>query len=178
MNLVNWNKGKEIDVSRETVNLENICVLLLEILKENIDLKESNIYLNKEISNVRNVFKNEHKNLEINLTAQIAKYLLDVADNLARISEASKKCNDVNVIIEGINMTEKELSKAINTLGIEKQAPLGKLYDPNLYEFGGTKEITDLDDNVIIEVIRDGYTFKDRIIRPSIVIVNSKKKLD
>lgn len=165
-------------MSRESVYLENICVLLLEVLKENLDLKETNVYLSKEIFNMRNIFEKERQNLELNLTAQIAKHLLDVADDLRRISEASKKSSDINAIIDGIAMTEKELNKVINSLGIEKQSPLGKPFDPNVYELGGTKEIPELEDNIVVDVIRDGYMFKDKVIRPSIVMVNSKKELN
>lgn len=165
-------------MSRESVYLENICVLLLEVLKENLDLKETNVYLSKEILNMRNIFEKERQNLELNLTAQIAKHLLDVADDLRRISEASKKSSDINVIIDGIAMTEKELNKVINSLGIEKQSPLGKPFDPNAYELGGTKEIPELEDNIVVDIIRDGYMLKDKVIRPSIVMVNSKKELN
>jgi len=163
-------------VSRDSIYLENICILLLEILKENTELKGINSFLNREISNMQNILNRERENLKLSLTAQIAGHLLDVSDGLKRISEAAQKSNDIKVIVEGIEMTDKEINKVLNSLEIEKQLPLGKVFDPNLHEFGGTREIKELEDNVIVDIIRDGYVFRDKVIRPAIVVVNSKKE--
>ena len=159
-----------------SVYLENLTVLLLEVLKENIELKDRVIFLQKEISNIQNIFEREREDLKQNLTAQIAKHILDVSDNLKRISEAAEKSNDIKAIIEGIEMTNKEIGKVLSSLEIKKLEVIGRVFDPNIHEFGGSREIPELEDNIIIDVIRDGYIFKNKVIRPAIVIVNSKKE--
>ena len=165
-----------IAVNSDSVYLENLTVLLLEVLKENIELKDRVIFLQKEISNIQNIFEREREDLKQNLTAQIAKHILDVSDNLKRISEAAEKSNDIKAIIEGIEMTNKEIGKVLSSLEIKKLEVIGRVFDPNIHEFGGSREIPELEDNIIIDVIRDGYIFKNKVIRPAIVIVNSKKE--
>lgn len=162
-------------MNRDSVYLENLTVLFLEVLKENIELKDRVNYLQREVSNIRNIYDREREDLKLNLTAQIAKHILDISDNLKRITEAAQKSNDIKAIIEGIEMTSKEISKVLSSLEIEKVEVIGKPFDPNIHEFGGSREIKELDDNVIIDVIRDGYAFKNKVIRPAIVVVNSKK---
>lgn len=162
-------------MSRDSIYLENLIVLFLELLKENIESNEKNAFLQGEIFNMRNIYNRERENLKLNLTAQVAKHLLDVSDNLRRIHIAAQESNDVKTIISGIEMIEKEVSKVLSSLEIEKEEPIGKIFDPNLHEFGGSREIPGVEDNIIVDVIRDGYIFKDKVIRPAIVIVNSKK---
>ena len=98
-------------MNRDSVYLENLTVLFLEVLKENIELKDRVNYLQKEISNIRNIYDREREDLKLNITAQIAKCILDVSDNFNRIAEAAQKSGDVKAIIEGIEMTSKEISK-------------------------------------------------------------------
>jgi molecular chaperone GrpE len=163
-------------MSRDSVYLENLSIMLMEILKENENLKKENQSLLQELSKVQSIFSRERAQLKINLTAEISKHLLDASDNILRIINASKTCDDMNTIIEGIVMTGNELTKVLSSLDIQKQNPLGKYYDPNYYELGGVRDLENLDDNMILEVIRDGYTLQDKVIRPALVIVNSRKK--
>jgi len=163
-------------VNRDSVYLENLTVLFLEVLKENIELKDRVNYLQKEITNIRNIYDREREDLKLNITAQIAKCILDVSDNLNRIAEAAQKSGDVKAIIEGIEMTNKEINKVLSSLEIKKVEVIGKTFDPNIHEFGGSRDIPELDDNIVIDVIRDGYILKNKVIRPAIVVVNSKKE--
>jgi len=73
-------------------------------------------------------------------------------------------------------MTNKEINKVLSSLEIKKVEVIGKTFDPNIHEFGGSRDIPELDDNIVIDVIRDGYILKNKVIRPAIVVVNSKKE--
>ena len=163
-------------MSRDSIYLQNLSVLLMESLSETENLKRENNSLIQELSRVQSIFNRERSQLKTNLTAEISKHLIDASDNLERIINASKTCNDMNTIMEGIVMTGNELSKVLNSLEIKKQNPMGKYFDPNFYELGGVKDLENLDDNMILEVVRDGYTLSDKVIRPALVIVNCRRK--
>ena len=63
-----------------------------------------------------------------------------------------------------------------NNIGYGFVEVIGKTFDPNIHEFGGSRDIPELDDNIVIDVIRDGYILKNKVIRPAIVVVNTKKE--
>ncbi|MBD5391144.1 nucleotide exchange factor GrpE, partial [bacterium] len=49
-----------------------------------------------------------------------------------------------------------------------------KEFDPNLMQAMSTECIEDVENNVVTKVMQSGYMYKDRILRPAMVVVNKK----
>ena len=96
---------------------------------------------------------------------KIAKDLLPIVDTLERAKEAAK---EHNAILEGINLTQENLLKALQKHGIEEIGTSGE-FDPNLHECIMQVKNAELNDGDIAQVLQKGYTYKERTLRPAMV---------
>lgn len=96
---------------------------------------------------------------------------MDELDLAVGSAEAAKSS-----LTEGLKMVRKNLSASLEAEGIRKIEALGKPFDPTLHEavdkVQGKRNVEDL----VIEEIRKGYTFKGRVLRPSMVKVEISAK--
>jgi molecular chaperone GrpE len=111
-----------------------------------------------------------------------AKNLLDVVDNLSRAIDSTNKIpqaeRDANVplktMFEGVQMTHTQLLNTLGKFGVVKMSPVGQKFDANFHEViveipDATKEA-----GTVVEVFKDGYTIKERLLRSSVVSVSRK----
>ena len=100
--------------------------------------------------------------------AEIIKKLLPIIDNIGRASGADKESPDY---IKGIEMIVKQFQALIETLELSKVASAGDTFDPNLHDAVMHIEDENLGENVIAEVLQQGYKFGETVVRPAMVKV-------
>ena len=98
---------------------------------------------------------------------KIAKDLLPIIDTLDRAKEAAK---EHSAILEGINLTQDNLLKALQKHGIEEISTSGE-FDPNLHECIMQVQNEELKDGDIAQVLQKGYAYKERTLRPAMVAI-------
>jgi len=74
-------------------------------------------------------------------------------------------------LIEGVQMVERKLMKLLEMEGVQPIEALGLKFDPFKHEALMEVETLDVDDGCVTEEIRRGYTYKDRVLRASVVKV-------
>ncbi len=74
--------------------------------------------------------------------------------------------------VKGLLQIKKELERFLKKEGVERIDVLGEKYDPSVAEAVAEVEKEDLEEDVVAEVVRDGYTFQGRILRPAKVKVS------
>jgi len=72
---------------------------------------------------------------------------------------------------KGIELILKQLRDQLASAGVQPIRVTGKMFDPNLHQAVMREESAVLPENEIIEEMQRGYTFKDRLLRPSMVKV-------
>ncbi|KAF6159174.1 hypothetical protein GIB67_032791 [Kingdonia uniflora] len=134
-----------------------------------------------EMENVMDRTRREAENSKIFAIQNFAKTLLDVADNLGRASSVVKvsfskidSSKDtvgavplLKTLLEGVEMTEKQLSEAFRKFGVEKYDPINEQFDPHRHN--AVYQIPDDSKPVgtVASVLKPGYMLHDRIIRPA-----------
>lgn len=102
--------------------------------------------------------------------------LIPVMDNfemaLAAVNNADAK--SVDSLKTGILMIHGQLKAAVTDAGLEEVDATGKAFDPNLHEAVSQQETTDVPEGHIVQQLRRGYKYKDRLLRPASVIVAKK----
>ena len=108
--------------------------------------------------------------------AAFARDVLQVADNMHRAREAIgqdlRDSADANVkaLLEGIDLTERELLKVLEKNGVTKFSPLNEKFDPNFHQ--AMYEVADGSaPGTVAQVIQAGYRIGDRVLRPALVAV-------
>ncbi|MSO98170.1 MAG: nucleotide exchange factor GrpE [Rhodospirillaceae bacterium] len=110
-------------------------------------------------------------------TSNICKTLLQVADNLGRALLAApvdqRASNDAlkNLAI-GVELTEKELMKVLDDQGVRKVPALNQPFDAHLHNAVQEMENATIPAGTIVQVLIEGYTMQERLLRPAMVIVS------
>jgi molecular chaperone GrpE len=74
----------------------------------------------------------------------------------------------------GLRSVLHQMETILARHGVERMAAAGEPFDPALHEAVGVREVDDVPDRTIIEVVRSGYRLGDRVLRPAQVIVSRK----
>ena len=109
--------------------------------------------------------------------AAFARDILGVADNFRRALESigpelrNSEEPGITALIEGVELTERDLQKALEKNGIRKIEPMGEKFDPNLHQ--AMYEIPDpsVPSGIVVQVVQPGYVIGERILRPAMVAI-------
>ncbi|TYH30416.1 hypothetical protein ES288_A01G093300v1 [Gossypium darwinii] len=159
--------------------------LLEEKQKEIEQMKDKVVRTLAEMENVMARTRREADNSKKFAVQNFAKDLLDVADNLERASAHVKgsfskidESNDtagavplLKTLLEGVEMTEKQLGEVFRKYGIEKFDPTNEPFDPNMHNAVFQVPDNSKPTGTVAHVLKAGYMLYDRVIRPAEVSV-------
>jgi len=77
-------------------------------------------------------------------------------------------------LVQGVEMTLKELQRTLEKFGVSKIEAAGKEFDPSIHHAMMQVEREDLDEKMVAEELRAGYLYRDKVLRPSLVAVSVK----
>lgn len=104
--------------------------------------------------------------------ADIVKQLLDPLDDLSRFAHVDPATVDAATVVQGAEMVEKKLHKALSAAGLEVIDPVNQSFDPQLHEAVATEPaLSAEDDHVVARVYQVGYKFNGQLLRPARVVV-------
>jgi molecular chaperone GrpE len=109
--------------------------------------------------------------------AGFARDVLQVADNMHRaldhIGDELRGNSDANVksLVEGLDLTERELVKVLEKNGIKMFSPIGEKFDPNLHQAMFEMPDSGYPNGSVAQVIQAGYMIGERVLRPAMVAV-------
>jgi molecular chaperone GrpE len=107
-----------------------------------------------------------------------ARDMLGVADNMRRALDAvSPEVRQsaqaaVTALIDGVELTERELLKALEKNGVRQFAPQGEKFDPNLHQAIFEVPDASVPAGSVVQVVQPGYMIGDRVLRPAMVGVS------
>jgi molecular chaperone GrpE len=75
------------------------------------------------------------------------------------------------MIFMGMSMVQRQIADFLRDMGVTEVEALGKPFDPNLHDAVSTEASADHAEGTILRVTRRGFKLKDRLLRPTSVIV-------
>ena len=101
--------------------------------------------------------------------------LLPIIDSLEL---ALKHCPDVSQtgIVQGVEMTLKELYRTLEKFGVLRIEAEGKEFDPAVHHAMTQVEREDMEEKMVAEEFRTGYLYRDKVLRPSLVAVSVRPR--
>ena len=132
-------------------------------------------YLQADFENYQKRVKREQEELVKHGSEQLIVKLLGVVDDMERAIEASKSSSDKEVLVSGVQMVLKQLQATLAEEGLSQIEAVGKPLDPELHEAIATVETDQYPENIIVRVLRKGYSLNGKVIRPSMVEVAKKR---
>jgi molecular chaperone GrpE len=99
--------------------------------------------------------------------------LLPVLENLDMALAATEAARPEagQALQTGVNMICQQLKGVLAEAGLEELDALGKPFDPNFHEALMQKETPDVPEGQVLQQLRKGYKFRDRLLRPAGVVV-------
>lgn len=107
---------------------------------------------------------------EIGAKAIIDK-LLPVVDNFERGLAAIPEEDKASAVAEGMDKIYRQLTKMLEDAGVKEIEAEGAEFDPNFHNAVMHIEDESLGENVVAEVLQKGYTYRDTVVRHSMVKV-------
>ena len=146
--------------------------------REHAETKDRLLRALAEMENLRKRTDREIADSRLYSLTSFARDLLVVADNMRRALDAvahelrSSAEGGVKALIEGVELTERELLKALEKNGVRQFTPQGEKFDPNVHQ--AMFEIPDatVPAGSVVQVVQPGYMLGDRVLRPALVGVS------
>jgi molecular chaperone GrpE len=125
-----------------------------------------------EYDNYRKRSAKERQDAGTRAQADLVRQLIEALDDVARFAHVDPAATDASTIVQGVDMVEKKLLKALGGAGLEVINPVGETFDPALHEAVATEPTSAReDDHVVSRVYQPGYVFKSQLLRPARVVV-------
>ena len=99
--------------------------------------------------------------------------LIAIVDNFELGLEAARGGGEDSPIFSGMSMVLKQLMDFLTEQGLQPIDATGQKFDPNLHEAIAHEPSEQFPEGVVIRQTRRGYRLKDRLLRPSSVVVSS-----
>src|SRR5258705_370188 len=97
--------------------------------------------------------------------------VLDNFDMALAAAQTSGKGEAVQSLQTGVNMIYQQLKSALTEAGLEELDAAGKPFDPNVHEAVSQQETAEIPEGQVVQQLRKGYKFRDRLLRPASVVV-------
>jgi molecular chaperone GrpE len=125
-----------------------------------------------EYDNYRKRSMKERQDAGTRAQGELVRQLVEALDDVARFAHVDPATTDAATVVQGVDMVEKKLLKALGNAGLEVINPVGETFDPALHEAVATEPTTaQEDDHVVSRVYQPGYVFKSQLLRPARVVV-------
>ncbi len=159
--------GGETEVSAETVaRLEG----------EKADLTDRLVRVAADLDNFRKRSEREIADARKYAVTKFAADMLTVADNLARalenVTEEAKAEPAVASLVEGVEMTAREMERLLGRHGVEVIAAMGERFDPHRHQAVFEVPDASVPAGTVVQVMQPGYMIGDRVLRAAMVGVS------
>lgn len=121
-----------------------------------------------EFDNFRKRTEKEKSSMYIIGAKEIIEKILPVVDNFER---GLAQAVDGDPFADGMKMIYKQLMTTLNDLGVQPIEAVGKEFDPNFHNAVMHVEDESVGENIVVDELQKGYTYKDFVIRYSMVRV-------
>ena len=159
-------ESKEVKKTTKTSKKDEI-----KILNEKVKSLEEEILRSKaDLINYRKRKDEETSSLLKFCNGDLILSLLTVVDNFERAlildDEAFKS------YLDGFKLIYNQIIDILNSYEVKEIEALDKVFDPMYHQSVATKKDESKDSGIVLEVFKKGYTYKDKVLRPAMVIIN------
>lgn len=135
--------------------------------------RERHLRLSADFDNYRKRTERERTEAWVRAQAQLIERLLEPLDDLQRVAHLDPAAGATAPVLDGVQMVERKLLRALEAAGLERIEAEGKPFNPEFHEAIATTATDDEDaDDTVAQVFQQGYNFKGTLVRPARVQVN------
>ena len=151
---------------------DNVKKKIEELQNEILNLKDKNMRVTAEMVNTIRRKDEETSRLLKYSNESLILEILPVIDNFERALSQSSQSEEVVNYQKGMSMIYNNLVNLLNKFEVKEIDCLNKEFNPTFHQAVMTEEKEGVKENIVIEVMQKGYTYKDKVIRPAMVKVS------
>lgn len=146
-----------------------------KLRNEKRELEDKTLRLVAEMENLRRRTERDKAEFSKYAVSDFARELLSVGDNIRRAIDSVQAEDSDNPalrsLLEGIEVTERELIKAFEKHHIKRFDPQGEKFNPHVHDAMTRIDVPNTAADTIVQVVQAGYMIGERVLRPASVIV-------
>ncbi|WP_174448542.1 nucleotide exchange factor GrpE [Conexivisphaera calida] len=152
---------------RSVAALRSAVVRMHEALERE---RESELYLRADVENYAKRLEREADAAADRKLEQFITGIIEALDELEIYREAARSAGANSSLIEGLDIILGKLLKSMEGAGLRRIYPMGEEFDPKLHSAVAV-ERTEEGAGKVVGVLRAGYVFKGKLLRPALVRV-------
>ncbi|MGJ3262945.1 MAG: nucleotide exchange factor GrpE [Salinarimonas sp.] len=150
---------------------------IVELEAERDALKDKLLRALADLENVRRRAERDTADARTYAKTNFARDMLSVADNVRRALESLGEAREglegpAKTLVEGIELTERDLLHTLERHGVKKLDPQGDKFDPNLHQAMFEVPDESVPSGTVVQVVQTGYVIGERCLRPAMVGVS------
>ncbi|MDE6516534.1 MAG: nucleotide exchange factor GrpE, partial [Acetatifactor sp.] len=126
-----------------------------------------------EFENFRNRTEKEKQAMFETGAKSVIEKILPVIDNFERGLATVPEDQQSDAFVEGMNKIYKQMMKELENIGVKPIEAVGCEFDPNLHNAVMQVENEELESGTVAQELQKGYTYRDSVVRHSMVSVVS-----
>ena len=149
-----------------------------ELKQQVVELQSKIMYSQAELINFR---KRTDERIEDLLKYKNEDLLLDLTDmieNLDRAASIKAETEEAKKIQTGIGMVNNQFKEILKKYGVVEIEAIGYPFDPNYMEAMMVENDDTKPDEMVLDVLRKGYKYKDRVLKHAMVKVNKNENIE
>jgi molecular chaperone GrpE len=145
--------------------------------RELADTKDRLLRTLAEMENLRKRTEREVADARAYGITTFARDIANVADNMHRAMQAlddelrAKADEGMKALLDGVELTERELMNVLEKHGVKRIDPLGQKFDPNRHQAMYEVDDPSVPAGTVAQVVQSGYLIGERVLRPALVAV-------
>jgi molecular chaperone GrpE len=180
---ITTNDSDNNSVNEEVVITNQPEELLISELKAELEESKQNLEeyeekLKHSLADFQNLQRKTQLDIENGINLKIDKLLLNFLTIYDDLFLAKKVLADEKIDVSGLESIVKNMNSLLLEYKVTPINALGEIFNPNFHEAVSVVEDSSLDEGTITKEIRKGYISQNRVIRPTIVEISKKLKLD
>lgn len=137
------------------------------------DMKQRYMRLQADFANFKKRTASEKLQISEVVKMEVLQNVLPVIDNFERALQVpqDKLTDELKSFVDGYEMIYKQLITVLEKEGVTKIDAVGKPFDPNYHQAVMRVASDEYDNDVVVEVLQEGYLLGDKTLRPAMVKV-------
>jgi len=136
--------------------------------RERDTLREQLLRRRAEFENYRKRVERDRSQAGFEAAASLLRELVPTVDNLERALASGA---GEETLRQGVELTYRELLAFLESQGVRVHDPVGQPFDPLIHQALMHEAVPGVPEGTVVEVLRKGYAYKDRLLRPALVKV-------
>jgi len=171
----NKKEAKKEKKSKEQEKIEKLELEIAKLKEENAKLKNEYLKAYADSQNFQKRINDQAIKDRKYASQTVIGELINPIDMLVQIVNMPAPSPEIQNYVIGFQMITNQLTDILKNEGLAPiNAKVGVEFDPKCMQAVETSADENVDDNIITKVMQSGYMYKDRVLRPAMVVVNKK----